>query len=138
MIGIIGGIAYAIISQPQGLDTDTLCPKDGAKGHYVLLVDKTDPLTFTQKQAFSVVVHELIEKRIPEGYLFSVFVLGEDFRETAAPIADPPEKADTNLAEAQALGTHMVHSSPFDWEGIGHFPLHALELWSLFDEVAMT
>lgn len=88
LIGIIGGIAYAIISQPQGLDTDTLCPKDGAKGHYVLLVDKTDPLTFTQKQAFSVVVHELIEKRIPEGYLFSVFVLGEDFRETAAPIAE--------------------------------------------------
>ncbi|AJG25005.1 hypothetical protein RR42_s3429 [Cupriavidus basilensis] len=77
-----------MMSRPKGLNPETMCPADGPVGHYVLLVDKTDPLNFTQKQAFSVILQELVEKRIPEGYLLSVFVLSEDFKETAAPLVE--------------------------------------------------
>lgn len=85
---VIAGAAYSTLSRPKGLNPETLCPADGPSGHYVLLVDKTDPLNFTQKQAFSVILKELVEKRIPEGYLLSVFALGEDFKENATPLVE--------------------------------------------------
>jgi len=91
--------AYYMMTRPKGINPQSMCPYEGPTGHYVLLVDKTDPLTFTQKQAFSVILHEIIEKRITEGYLLSVFVLGEDFKENAAPIAElcnPGTGADKN------------------------------------------
>jgi len=88
VLGIIGFVAYYINTRPPGLDKETLCPADGPIGHFVLLVDKTDPLTFTQKEAFTVTLKELVDKRIPEGYLLSVFVLGEDFKETAKPLIE--------------------------------------------------
>ena len=85
---VVSGVTYFLVSRPAGLDKVTLCPANGPTGHYVLLVDKTDPLTFTQKEAFTVTLRELIEKRIPEGYLLSVFVLGEDFKENAKPLVE--------------------------------------------------
>jgi hypothetical protein len=88
VVAILSSVAYYMTTRPKELNLQTLCPRDGPVGHYVLLVDKTDPLTFTQKQAFSVILRELIEKRIPEGYLFSVFVLGEDFKANAAPLVE--------------------------------------------------
>lgn len=84
---VVGGVAYFMSNRPKDL-MQNMCPADGPLGHYVLLVDKTDPLTFTQKQAFSVILSELVEKRVPEGFLLSVFVLGEDFKENAAPIVE--------------------------------------------------
>ena len=88
LIGILGGVSYYLISKPAGLDQESLCPASGPVGHYILVVDKTDPLTFTQKEAFRVTLRDLVEKRIPEGYLLSVFVLGEDFKETAKPLIE--------------------------------------------------
>ncbi|WP_454741357.1 hypothetical protein [Cupriavidus necator] len=88
VIAGLGVVGYNMKSRPNGLNPETMCPADGPVGHYVLLVDKTDPLNFTQKQAFSVIFEELMEKRIPEGYLLSVFVLGEDFKETAVPLVE--------------------------------------------------
>ncbi len=98
---IVGGIAillFVIVAVSAGLyykaqqapsvDPVTLCPAAGPSGHFVLLVDKTDPLNFTQKQALTELLHEVIEKRTPEGYLLSVFVLGEDFKETASPVIE--------------------------------------------------
>lgn len=85
---ILVGAVYYMLSRPKGLNPQTMCPAGGPTGHFVLLVDKTDPLTFTQKQAFSVTLRELIEKRIPEGYLLSVFVLGEEFKENATPLVE--------------------------------------------------
>ena len=79
---------YFLLSKEPGPDKITLCPAKGPKGHYVLLVDKTDPLNFTQKQAFSVLLDELVRKRLPEGFLLSVFVLGEDFKSTAEPLVE--------------------------------------------------
>lgn len=85
---IVGFTGYFTMARPDGLNPETLCPADGPHGHYVLLVDKTDPLNFTQRQAFSVILKELIEKRVPEGYLLSVFALGEDFKENATPLVE--------------------------------------------------
>lgn len=88
VLAVLGGAVYITVSRPKGLNPETLCPAEGPQGHYVLLVDKTDPLNFTQKQAFSVIIKELIEKRVPEGYLLSVFALGEDFKENATPLVE--------------------------------------------------
>jgi hypothetical protein len=70
-----------------GLDA-RLCPAGGPTGHIVLLVDKTDPLTFTQKQAFQQRLRDLVTHRTPAGTLLSVFVLGESFKDNAAPLAE--------------------------------------------------
>lgn len=88
VISVLVGVGYYRMSTPKELNPETMCPEAGPTGHYVLLVDKTDPLTFTQKQSFKVILKELIEKRIPDGYLLSVFVLGEDFKENAVPVAE--------------------------------------------------
>jgi hypothetical protein len=84
---VLGGLYYAK-SRPKSLDKESLCPANGPTGHYVLLVDRTDPLSFTQMEAFKVTLRELVEKRTAEGYLLSVFVLGADFKEGAKPIAE--------------------------------------------------
>jgi len=88
VLGVAAGIAYFTMTRAEGLNKETLCPASGPTGHYVLLIDKTDPLTFTQNEAFAVMLRELVEKRIPEGYLLSVFSLGEDFKETAKPLVE--------------------------------------------------
>lgn len=87
-VGVVGSAAYYLNQREPPLDPVTLCPSKGPAGHIVLLVDKTDPLTFTQKQAFYVVLRELVEKKTPEGYLLSVFALGEDFKQTAKPLVE--------------------------------------------------
>jgi hypothetical protein len=87
-IAIAGGAAWAWMERPvQSLDA-RLCPDGGPTGHIVLLVDKTDPLTFTQKEAFQVRLRDLVGKRAPRGTLLSVFVLGESFRDTAKPLVE--------------------------------------------------
>jgi hypothetical protein len=88
VVAAVLGSGYYVMSRPPDVDKASLCPASGPKGHYVLLVDKTEPLTFTQKEAFTVMLRELVERRIPEGYLVSVFVLGEDFKETAKPMVE--------------------------------------------------
>jgi hypothetical protein len=85
---VLGAAGYYMVTKEAPLDAATLCPADGPSGHYVLLVDKTDPLNFTQKYAFVTVLHDLIEKRVPKGFLLSVFVLGEDYTETAEPLIE--------------------------------------------------
>ncbi len=70
------------------LDHETLCPISGPKGHYVLLIDKTEPLNQIQKNAFSVAVKNIVENETPEGYMLSIFVLGEDFTANVKPIVE--------------------------------------------------
>ena len=88
ILAVVVGFIYHAMTRPKALNPETLCPAGGPQGHYVLLIDKTDPLNFTQKQAFSVVLKEFIEKKVPEGYLVSVFALGEDFKENATPLVE--------------------------------------------------
>ena len=85
---VVAGVVYMQVTAKAGLNKVTLCPADGPQGHFVLLVDTTDPLNFTQKQAFSVTVRDIIEKRVPAGYLLSIFVLGEDFKASAEPLLE--------------------------------------------------
>jgi hypothetical protein len=73
-------------SRADRLDPATLCPASGPKGHVVLLVDRTDPLNFTQKQAFLAYLAEFGRGRVGEGELLSVFVLGGDLPAHARPV----------------------------------------------------
>lgn len=138
VIAGIGGVAYFMATRPKGLDPTSMCPAAGPYGHYVLLVDKTDPLNFTQKQAFAVILDELVEKRVPEGYLLSVFALGEDFKATAAPLVELCNPGDgtgkseltANLRKLKAqyrsqfaepilrLSESLVSSQPAKWSPI--------------------
>jgi hypothetical protein len=87
-LAIAGGAGWAWWShRGKGLDAQ-LCPAGGPTGHVVLLVDKTDPLTFTQKQAFQQRLRDLVARRTPQGTLLSVFVLGESFRDNAQALAE--------------------------------------------------
>jgi hypothetical protein len=81
-----GGAAYYASVREAPLDPKTLCPTRGPTGHVVLLVDKTDPLNFTQKQAFSRLLVDLVDRRVRPGELLSIFVLGEDYQQSATPL----------------------------------------------------
>jgi hypothetical protein len=108
VLAVIAGATYYTMNRPQPLNALTLCPSGGPRGHYVLLVDKTDPLNFTQKEAFSVIIKELIERNVPEGYLLSVFALGEDFTENATPLVELCNPGDgTGKSEFTANLTHL-------------------------------
>jgi len=87
-VAIGGGLLYHQLTQKKPLDKTSLCPADGPLGHIVLLVDKTDPLNFTQRQAFTVTLRELVTTKVPEGHLFSIFVLGEKFEQSAQPLIE--------------------------------------------------
>ena len=87
-LSTLAGVAYYLLTREPGLDRQTLCPKGGPIAHTVLLVDKTDPLNFSQKQAFLRLLEELVDRRIAPGELVSVFVLGEDFRDGAKPLVE--------------------------------------------------
>lgn len=93
IVAILGGGIWWVVKPQTGLiDETSLCPLDHKKqvrpkGHIVLLVDKTDVLGFIQNKAFVEYLDEFINgKKVPEGYLLSVFVLGHDYRETPDPI----------------------------------------------------
>ena len=87
-LAALGGTVYYLLTREAGLDRATLCPKTGPTAHIVLLVDKTDPLNFSQKEAFLRLLDELVTRRVEPGQLVSVFVLGEDFREGAKPLVE--------------------------------------------------
>lgn len=78
---------YAMNREPD-LDKTNLCPATGPTGQVVLLVDKTDPLNFTQKQAFQRFLDDLAIRGVPEGNLLSVFMLGEDYTTTSEPLLE--------------------------------------------------
>lgn len=88
IVSVIGALVYTKLYQQPTNDLKTMCPAGGPLGHIVLLVDKSDPLTFTQSKEFDVLYREVVTKRVPEGYLLSVYALGENFQETADPIIE--------------------------------------------------
>lgn len=86
VIAIFVAAGWFVLSREPGLDKLTLCPAKGPVGHVVLLVDRTDPFNFTQKQAFIRRVDELVLQDLKPGELLSVFVLGENYRDTPKPV----------------------------------------------------
>lgn len=86
IVAVIAVVGYYFYSQPKSADKVTLCPAEGPKGHVVVLVDNTDPYSFIQRQAFSQALSALSDEVVPEGYLLSIFSLGENFENNAKPV----------------------------------------------------
>ncbi|MFM0628396.1 hypothetical protein [Paraburkholderia xenovorans] len=106
VVAIMCAAAYWYFARSPGLDK-RLCPSGGPTGQVVLLVDKTDPLNFTQKQAFESSLDRLIAQGVPAGYLLSVFVLGEDFTAAPKPVFSQCNPGDG--AEANAFTANKAH-----------------------------
>ncbi|MBC3409818.1 hypothetical protein HU720_00665 [Pseudomonas sp. SWRI51] len=90
---LLGGVAtvavavmFYINATREVLDKETLCPSTGPKGQYVVLIDNTSPFPFTQKIALGQRLKTLVAEELPEGYLLSVFLLGEDFKSNEKPL----------------------------------------------------
>ena len=95
----VGGAAAYFKINAHVMDPETLCPAEGPLGHVVVLVDKTDPLNFTQNEAFQVLLEKIITQEVAPGELVSVFALGEDYKTTAKPlieICNPGDGSDKN------------------------------------------
>jgi len=76
---LLAGVFWWLNNKPEGVNAQTLCPVDGAKGQYAILIDRTEAFNEAQKSALRNVVNELVMK-MPEGYLLSVYILGDDFK----------------------------------------------------------
>lgn len=83
--GIAGAMLYVNFTR-ETFDKETLCPSSGPKGQYVVLIDNTSPFPFTQKMALSQRLKSMVTDDLPEGYLLSVFLLGEDFKKHDKPL----------------------------------------------------
>ena len=88
VVVILGAVFFWKATGESDVLAENLCPaKTGPAGHVILLVDKTDALTFTQTKAFNQVLENFSRmKYVGERELLSVFVLDEDFRGNAEPI----------------------------------------------------
>ncbi len=86
IVCVLVGVSYYVYNKPKSADKTTLCPAEGPLGHVVVLVDNTDPYSFIQRQAFIQALDSLNHDVVPEGYLLSVFSLGEDFQKNAEPV----------------------------------------------------
>lgn len=90
---LIGGAALIAASAMlyinftrETFDKETLCPSTGPKGQYVVLIDNTSPFPFIQKVALGQRLKTMVTEELPEGYLLSVFLLGEDFKSNEKPL----------------------------------------------------
>ena len=111
-----GGLAYFNLNKEPGVDKTTLCPASGPRGHYVLLVDTTDPMNFTQKQAYSVFLQDLVKNKVPEGFLLSLFVLGENVESNAAPVVEmcnPGSGANKSSLDSNVVRAQRAYEEKF-------------------------
>jgi hypothetical protein len=88
MLLAAGVVGYSFLFSAKANDSRTLCPAGGPLGHVVLLVDKSDPLTFTQRKSFDVLYEEVVTRIVPKGHLLSVYALADDFSATAEPLLE--------------------------------------------------
>lgn len=86
VVALVAGLWMLFRSRDIAPDRETLCPTTGALGHYIVLIDNTDPYRFVQKEALLQRMRSLATRGVPEGYMVSVFVLGSDFTANAKPV----------------------------------------------------
>jgi hypothetical protein len=114
---IFGSVLY-LASDQKPSDPNTLCPAKGPLGHIVLLVDKSDPMKFTQRKGFEVMYSEILRKSVGEGYLLSIYALTDDFKQTAEPIIELCNPGDgTNVSEIS--GAPILLRRDFEKKYIG-------------------
>lgn len=87
VVGVGGYVGYSYFTKPPEDNKTTLCPAAGPLGHVVVLVDKSDPMTFTQRKSFSVIYRQLVTQ-VPRGHLLSLYALGENFMSAAEPLME--------------------------------------------------
>lgn len=86
VVAVVIGVIVWKTQQPP-LPTALLCPADGPRAHIAFLVDKTDPLGFTQSKALAGLLETFASgRRVREGELLSVYALGQDFRKDSEPL----------------------------------------------------
>jgi len=101
-----GITAYVLITKETPNNISTLCPSTGPHGHTILLVDKSDPMSFTQRKDFEVMYEEILTHLIPQGHLFSVYALADDFKTSAQPLLELCNPGDGR--EASRLDSNPV------------------------------
>jgi hypothetical protein len=84
LLAALGAAGYGLLGR-ETVDARA-CPSSGPAGHLVLLVDKTDPFTRTQRLAFAELLREIATARVARGELVSVFVLGESVDAAVEPV----------------------------------------------------
>ncbi|WP_223545208.1 hypothetical protein [Pseudomonas sp. A-B-19] len=96
--GAAAWFGYAAFTK-ETFDKATLCPSKGPRGQYVVLIDNTSPFPFTQKAAMGQRLKNMVLNEIPEGYLLTVFLLDEDYKNNESPIfekCNPGQWGDKN------------------------------------------
>lgn len=115
-VGIVCAAVYLYFSSQESKETVTQCPASGPIGHVVLLVDRTDPLTFTQRQAFLQLLTDIGKGKVKQGELLSVFVLGEDYKSAPTPIfemCNPGKGEDKNIWTSNPEKLRKLHEQKF-------------------------
>ena len=107
MASLVGAVYYFAFGEKPN-DPKTLCPAKGPLGHVVLLVDKSDPMTFTQRKEFEVMYSEIMRKSVATGYLLSVYALADDFTQTAEPIIELCNPGDGSNASEVTGNPHLL------------------------------
>lgn len=111
IVALVGVWIYSKLTEISPINAQTLCPAEGPQGHIVLLVDKSDPMTFTQRKDFDVIYEELVKKRVPKGHLLSVYALSEDFKNTADPLIElcnPGDGSDISIKNGNPVKVAKV------------------------------
>ncbi|WP_460146737.1 hypothetical protein [Pseudomonas sp. S2_A02] len=86
VVAVISWFVWAYTERDIAPDKTTLCPASGPLGHYVILVDNTDPYRLIQREVFLQKIKTLATSKIPEGYLVSIYLLGADFTQNVRPV----------------------------------------------------
>lgn len=130
---VMGALGYHLYHQPKSADKVTLCPADGPQGHIVVLVDNTDPYSFIQRQAFNQALSALSDEVVPEGYLLSVFSLGENFEKNAKPLF---ERCNPGTSAGKSEMTANLKRIDLRYEDSFKAPIQKLEASLLSDSSA--
>lgn len=133
IMAVISGLVYHLYSQPKSADKVTLCPAEGPVGHVVVLVDNTDPYSFIQREAFSQALGALSDEAVPEGYLLSVFSLGENFEKNAKPLF---ERCNPGTSEGKSKMTANLERIDLRYQDSFKKPIQKLEDSLLSDQSA--
>jgi hypothetical protein len=88
VVAAISAAVYSAVYREKPADQITLCPAAGPSGHVIVLVDKSDPMSFTQRKDFEVLYRDIVSTLVPKNHLLSVYALADDFKATSEPLLE--------------------------------------------------